>query len=426
MKIAFVDHPWSKAVPPVQSGSISIWTWEVARRVARQHETLVYEGGGDFLRSHLHHCEGVEYRMQWIGADNIAARMRERFWPDRDVTRPYAALGLYYLGYAMKVAADIRKERCDVAHVHQFSQIVPVLRKFNPDIKIVLHMNCEWLTQFDRKLIEPRLKQSDLILGCSDHITNLVRRQFPEEASRCRTVYNGVDVEKFVPLQDDSRLRNRRIKKLLFVGRVSPEKGLHDLLDAFSLVVRRWPDVELEIIGPEYAVPFEWLVGLSDDPAVIRLKEFYDGNSYRSHLDKRIPPAIAEKVRFTGGISNSELTSRYHDADILINPSLSESFGMTVAEAMASGKPVIVTRVGGMTETVVQGKNGLSVPGSDPAALADAIVSLLADDELCRSMGRAGRGRAVDLYSWDQVAASLLNSYGVAVDGKAARVLAGR
>lgn len=413
MKIAFVDHPWSTVLPPVQAGSISIWTWEVARRVARQHQVLVYEGGGPAFGQDRHSCQNVEYRRLWVKPDALAMKLIDRLvWRGYLKNTP-AALDVYYAWYAFCVARDIARERCDVVHIHQFSQFAPIIRRFNPRAKIVIHMNCEWLTQFDRSLIAPRLRAADLILGCSDHITRLVTSEFPEFASRCRTVYNGVDTDKFVPETAESAARRDRSgpKRLVYVGRVSPEKGIHDLLDAFALVIAQHPGVELEIIGPEWVVPVEWLVGLSKDPLVAQLKTHYEGGDYGANLRKRIPKQIEDKVKFTGLVPNDQLVSRYHAADVLINPSLSESFGMTVAEANACAKPVIVTRVGGMTETVVQGKNGLAVPPADKKALSEAILYMLENEPLWDFMGRFGRQRTLDLYSWDRVAEQLLQSY---------------
>jgi glycosyltransferase involved in cell wall biosynthesis len=96
---------------------------------------------------------------------------------------------------------------------------------------------------------------------------------------------------------------------------------------------------------------------------------------------------------------------------VLINPSFSESFGMSLVEAMASGKPVVATRVGGMTEIVDDGQCGVLVPRGDPHALADAILRVVSSDETRRQMGRSGRERAVSLYSWSQIAARMLTLY---------------
>jgi glycosyltransferase involved in cell wall biosynthesis len=87
-------------------------------------------------------------------------------------------------------------------------------------------------------------------------------------------------------------------------------------------------------------------------------------------------------------------------------PSLEEGFGLPLAEAMAAGLPTVASRVGGMPEIVVDGETGILVAPGDADALADAIVRVLADPELGRRLGEAGRARAVERYSWDVIAAA--------------------
>jgi glycosyltransferase involved in cell wall biosynthesis len=414
MKIAFVNQPWGMVLPPVEFGSISIWTWEVAKRLALHHQVLVYEGCKTLPVPRVEPCEQVQYKVFWVGLDNRILSVRELLGLDRSAVCPPASKAWYYLSYALQVALDIRREGCDIVHIHQCSQFASIIRKFNPKTRIVLHMNCEWLTQFAPELIVARLQDPDLIVGCSEHISGLIRDRFPEIAARCRTIPNGVHVGRFTPpaANGSSGGKDPALKRLAFVGRVSPEKGVHVLLDAFSHVVARWPNVELGIVGPEWSLPIDFLVGLSSDPLVAELTAFYRDGTYDVHLRKRINKAWEHKVKFTGRIQNDELAARYHAADILINPSLSESFGMTVVEAMACGKPVIVSRVGGMKETVQHGKNGLIVRPGDSRELGEAILYLLHNDELRAAMGRAGRKRAAELYSWETVAANWLETVG--------------
>lgn len=407
MKIAFVNQPWAMVLPPAQSGSLSIWTWEVARRLACKHDVTVYEGCKRWSLPDVDRCEGVRYRFFRVAADQFVLRVLDRVKIPKTITSQHAARRYFYLSYAVQVALDLRREQTEVVHIHQCSQFASIIRALNPRIRIVLHMNCEWLTQFDAQLVEPRLTDPDVILGCSDHITNLIRRRFPQIANRCHTVPNGVDSAKFVPAAIQMRRGASDRKRLAFVGRVSPEKGVHTLVEAFSIVARRRPDVELEIVGPVCSLPPEWIVELSSDPLVTDLKQFYVGE-YETHLRERIGEAAEGRVQIAGKILNDNLVDFYHSIDILINPSLSESFGMTVVEAMACGKPVIVTEVGGMTETVLQGKNGLRVPPANEKALAEAILYLLENDELRALMGHVGRQRASELYGWDTVAAKWL------------------
>lgn len=413
MKIAFVNQPGGSVVPPVQDGSIEIWTYEVARRLARSGDVIFYAKRGRFQKK-VQHYEGVHYRRVSVAVDHWLIRLLKRFSGFRNVRRPLFSSGLYYLGYILQVANNLRRHKCDIVHVHNYAQFVPVIRAFNPKIKIVLHMHCEWLTQLDRGMIERRLGKADLVIGCSEYITETIRRSFPQFASRCQPIFQGVDVNQFVGKSGDRATKGKDAKRLLFVGRVSPEKGLHVLLQAFEKVLERYPQVQLEIVGPKRQLPLEYLVALSDDDKVSGLASFYDGRSRRSyfyHLQRRLTPNLASHVTFCGSVPYANVINHYRDADILVNPSLSESFGRSLIEAMACQMPVIATRVGGMVEIVEDGKTGLLVAPGDATALAEAILRILSDEGLRNSMGQAGRQRVLQCFSWGRIAESLLRLY---------------
>jgi glycosyltransferase involved in cell wall biosynthesis len=303
---------------------------------------------------------------------------------------------------------------------------VPVIRAFNPDIQIVLHMHCEWLTQLHAPTIEKRLEQVDLILGCSPYITKTIQQKFPQFSDRSQTVVNGVDVDAFantaisaptdgLDLQADKSDRtmsqSQKQQRLLFVGRVSPEKGVHVLLDAFRDVVARFPQAQLTIVGPNRnSCRKEKLIQLSDDPRVQALERFYPG-PYMKHLRSHLPEGLEQQIRFTGAVPHQQLPDYYRQADILINPSLSEASGVSLLEAMAMGLPVIGARIGGMPDNIEAGKTGLLVEPDNASALAQAIAQLLADNELRASMGRAGRQRAIAHFAWERVTEGLLGHY---------------
>ena len=309
------------------------------------------------------------------------------------------------------MAKDLKAEKTDIVHLHNFSQFVPIIRAFNPKIKIVLHMHCEWLTQLDRSMIESRLKEVDLVIGCSDYITEKIRRRFPQFAKRCRTVYNGVDVNHFVNENNQSAMKKNETKRLLFVGRNSPEKGLHVLIDAFQKVFECYPQAQLKIVGAQESAPIEFIVALSDDPKISDLASFYN-RSYISHLQGKLSLGAASHVSFTGLVSRRQLINCYRDADVFIFPSVwNEPFGMPPIEAMATGIPLVATRVGGITEIVEDGKTGILVEPNDASALAEAILCLLSDEDLRKSMGKAARLRVYELFSWEKVVENLLRQY---------------
>ena len=101
----------------------------------------------------------------------------------------------------------------------------------------------------------------------------------------------------------------------------------------------------------------------------------------------------------------------YQDADILINPALSEPFGRSLIEANACGVPTIASRTDGMTELIEQGKNGILVEPGDVDDLAQAMTTLLSREDLRQRMGQAGRQFVMDHFSWEKIGSRLVALY---------------
>lgn len=410
MKVAFVNQPFDQLVPPHQN-SIGLWTFHVAPHVAKSCDVLVYG------KRHA-------YQRAWSGQERVEYRFLPPLLPNRVMLQrggsayekarsnnlPFYASRLYYLDFIMQVAWDLRRQKVDVAHVHNFTQFVPVIRAISPQVKIALHMNCEWLNQLDYETMKRRIEQSDLILGSSDYITDKVKERYPEYADRCGTLYNGVDVDLF-HRQNGSGSSPSAGPRLLFVGRVSPEKGIHDLIEAFSLIAPHFPNAQLHLAGPVASLPLEYIVGISEEPEVAGLARFYE-EEYGRTLQRMVEEYdLTDRVHFLGSLPQPELVQYYQSADILVNPSYSESFGMSLVEALASEIPVVATRVGGMVNIVDDNETGLLVDRADVPALGAAIRCLLEDDALRREMGKIGRQRVIERFSWPQVARSALEKY---------------
>jgi glycosyltransferase involved in cell wall biosynthesis len=268
-------------------------------------------------------------------------------------------------------------------------------------------MHCDWLVELSRPMLERRLEATDLVLGCSDHVTRGIRARFPGVGAETR--YNGVDVERFRPAP------SRPPGTIVFAGRLGPDKGVHVLCDAFRSVRRRVPDARLELVGPEAPVPREMQVALSDDPLVQELASFYDG-SYVEALRERLGDDV-EAVTFRGALPEADMPAAYARGALVVLPSLEEAFGRSLIEGMACGLPTVATRVGGMPEIVVDGETGLLVAPADADALADALVRLLQDGPLVDRLGAAARARAVERFSWDVIAERTLDLFRSLLDG---------
>jgi len=120
---------------------------------------------------------------------------------------------------------------------------------------------------------------------------------------------------------------------------------------------------------------------------------------------------MADRVRFIGFIPNEDLPCWYRKADLVVLPSVYETFGIPLIEAMASGTPVLATRVGGIPEIVEDGRVGILVEPGSVEQLADGIRNLIRDDKRLFQMGEEARQMVIDKFSWDKAVTTLLQYY---------------
>jgi glycosyltransferase involved in cell wall biosynthesis len=202
-------------------------------------------------------------------------------------------------------------------------------------------------------------------------------------------------------------------KRLLFVGRLDPEKGVHILLDAFHIVLGEHPDAHLELIGPEKVISREAIFVSCDDPHVRQLEPYFQAGAYAKLLRAKIAEFPSNSISFlNGGMPLCELAPHYHSAAIFVWPSIcEEAFGLPIVEAMMSHTPVVATRGGAALEIVEAGRTGLLVERADVQGLANAILRLLSNRDEREAMARAAFERATAVFSWDRLGAELLDIY---------------
>jgi glycosyltransferase involved in cell wall biosynthesis len=163
---------------------------------------------------------------------------------------------------------------------------------------------------------------------------------------------------------------------VLYVGVLTPLKGVHHLIRAFALLAEEFPNARLGIIGKN------------------------ENKTYAADLRSQVDElGLARRVHFIGPMPQSELAVNMAQASVLVLPSTSEGLGRVVIEAMATGTPVIGSRVGGIPELVEDGTRGFLIPPCDENALADRIRWLLRNPEKARLMGERGRAFAAQLFS---------------------------
>ena len=405
MRVAFLTQPGHAVLPP--AGSLEIWTHHLARRLARRgHDVFIYASGP---ADRTEERDGVTYRFVDHRVDGRLARVLRPAYRALPADRPFFASRAHPLAYWIRASRQIAADGCDVVHVYNYSQALPFVRRARPDATIAIHMQCEWLSQLARGMIARRLADADLVLGCSDYITDKIRRRFPALEAKLATLYNGVETGgQASPARNGAQPTG---VNLLHVGRISPEKGHHVLAKAFNELVDLHPDLTLTLVGEESPVPIEMAVDIFGEAEVRDLRPFYEG-SYLAQVRAALSEGARERVQFAGRVSHEQATAFYRDADIFVFPSIFEAMPIPPIEAMAAGLPVVATAVGGTPESVRDGETGILVERGDAEALAHAVDRLIGDAELRAAYGAAGRRRAVERFSWDSVCDTFLELAG--------------
>jgi D-inositol-3-phosphate glycosyltransferase len=316
--------------------------------------------------------------------------------------------------FAAELAAAWGDWRPDVAHSHFWMSGlaatdaaawtgVPVAHTFHALGSVKRrHQGAEDPSPPQRIALERQiaLRADRVVATCSDEVFEL--RRMGVEHGGVSIVPCGVDVDAFEPRPAPAG----GVPRLLMATRLVRRKGIEDAIAALADL----PDAQLHVVGgpaPE---------ALADDPAAQQLRRIAD----RHH--------VGDRLVLRGRLDREAMPAEFAAADVVLCPAWYEPFGIVPLEAMACGRPVVASAVGGHVDSVVDGVTGLHVPPRDPAHLAGAIARLLADRDLRVRMGEAGRRRVERRFDWDRIAAATLDVYAelLDVDPLAREVGAGR
>jgi len=303
---------------------------------------------------------------------------------------------------ANKFVNDVaKKENFDLIACHDWlSAIAGVIAQKNTGKPMVFHVHSTEHGRSGgrgsstiRNLEYTTAQNADMIITVSYsmreelHILN-----FP--GARIRVMWNGVDEKKYnianFPAEERAACRKRLgfsegDKLILFTGRLTFVKGVDSLVRALPLVLQKVPKAKLVILGRgEMAGEIRDLIarhGLKDNVALI---------------DK--------------WVEERERLLLYACCDVVCAPSRYEPFGIVPLEGMAMSKPVVVG-VGGLRETVLDGKNGFWCEPDKPESIASALTRILEDEGLAKGMGEAGRKRVEKIYTWEKIAHETIELY---------------
>ena len=228
---------------------------------------------------------------------------------------------------------------------------------------------------------------ADRIIAVSAEMKQDIVRLYQVDPAKVAVIHNGIDLQQYQATPDRSYLEEKGIKEpyLLFVGRISRQKGILQLIEAMSLL----KDTGLKLVlcasapdTPELEEEVSRAVGAN--PNILWLNEM---------------------------VPKEKVIQLYSYARMFICPSVYEPFGIINLEAMACGAPVVASRVGGIKEVVVDGETGILVEPDQPAELAEAIRNLNANPDLIARFKAAGRERVEQHFGWDVIAGRTIELY---------------
>jgi spore coat protein SA len=305
--------------------------------------------------------------------------------------------------YREGVCDFLKENSFDLIHIFNRPRLVLPVREYAPDAKIVLSMHND---MFKPEKIEydegaAAVDTLDKIITVSDYIGTTISDPFPKAKSKLRTIYSGVDIDRFVPphsnkakkmretIRNEHQLSNKKV--ILFAGRLSPNKGADVLVKAMPELAKEHPNIALVIVGSKW----------------FSVNDVTDYIAYVRALAEKLPIPVIN----TGFVHPSEIQKWFAAADVFVCPSQwQEPLARVHYEAMASGLPILTTARGGNPEVIIDNENGFVIEKpEDPQSFVKHLSHLLSDPELCKRLGITGRKLAEKYYIWSRVAGEILD-----------------
>jgi glycosyltransferase involved in cell wall biosynthesis len=370
-----IAHVSIGALPPVYSefgGAIQRRVGELAReQVRRGHEVLVLSPGAE---------QGSR------NVDGVDARYLRCWTP-----QPLA-----HIEFQLRALVTLlrRRRRLDVIHVHSEPELALPARLVAR--KVALSYDNFFFRGGRTSALYPiyrlLLRGFDLLLPCSEYCRTESAGYWQLPLERLTVCYNGVNIDEFRPDAVAGRREREALGVsgpiILYVGRISSQKGVDTLLAAYQELRENRQDVKLVLVGP--------------------FEQFEPRGSDGEDLWRQRIEAVG--ALHLGAVEDRRLPALYNAADVFVMPTAElEMFGMAVVEALACGTPVVASDHGGLKETAPE-RCGARFGPRDSGGLATAILDLLADDVRRAACAEAAREHALR-FAWSRVTAELDPAY---------------
>ena len=299
----------------------------------------------------------------------------------------------FFISQLLNILIICKQEKIDIIHSHWLipqGLIAAVYKKiFNPKIRIICTIHGSDISGLSSNIFKPIkiwvMNNCDIITTVSKALKKEVKTITHK---KIQVINNAVDSTLFKPRPKSNKIiKNHYLESdfILFVGRLSPEKGLEYLIDAMALILQNFPKIKLLVIGD----------GPKKEKMEIKCKELN----------------ISDKIIFLGKISNQSLPQYYQSSKMLIVPSLREGFGINIIESLACANPVIASKVGGITDIIKHKENGILIEPKNHLMIADAVLNLLNSDDLYEYLSKKGLESVRDNFSWEKISMQYYNQY---------------
>lgn len=383
------------------TGGVESHLLDLSAELVRQgHEVHALVGSLDG-QPERDEIESVQiYRQDLMNPEWIRDRKTER-----DIEAETVAPDI--LGDVKQMYQDFIEEHAiDVVHGHNFHHFLPehglaLTDLWEAGMPNILTVHEVWSEFICEDLLE-RAKWDSVICFCN-HVMDGIREQAPH-LDNLRLIYPGIDVSLFSPENrnrkwaDKLGLDGRPV--IIHPARMLPWKGVIYSVQAMEIIRKEFPDALLIVTDTEDIV--DWIRELK---------------GYKEEIVQMIEDRGLSDNVVTQPFPYMELPWVYNFCDVVTYPTIGEEpFGLVPVEGMACGKPVVVTRSGGMVESVVDGETGFIIEKKNPEMLAEKIMQFLKDQDLARQFGGAGRKRAVTVFSRERMTRDTADLYAGALD----------
>lgn len=371
-------------VPPVKGGAVEHWVNEVTNRLNLEKFaiTIISRPSGVTGNPKIHYV-GIP----WTQLEKASYWLKERVsW--RNPLR-YIAKLQNVLSYGLRVGKQVQS--ADILIVHNEPNLLLLMRKPKHQ-QWILHMHNDHLNHALFKWCYRRVLQKvDAVICVSAYIQQAAISTFPDYADKFNVLYNATDIETFRPYGELAEANVQALLNLpkatpfiLYVGRLTQDKGVDVLIQAFDHVLQLHPQAKLVIAG----------------------SSFFDGaakTTYQQSLQQLAAP-IAEHIVFTGFIPHQQLKYLYAAAHAVVLPSVwQDPCPLVVLESMASGTCIVASKVGGVPEVVEHGVTGVLVNPKQADELAVAIIDVLQHPHKAQRMANAARQKVESGYAWEHL-----------------------